>query len=123
DRLAGNLLYGLRKEISRRKKLQANLRKDLVAHGNPDEHKRVGDLLLANVASARRIGSKVRLTDYYAEGAPEIEIEVDENVTLPDAASASFSRYTKAKRAVEEISNRLVQLEYELERLGKKLVK
>ena len=123
DNLAGNLLARLRKEIARRKKLQANLSKDLVAHGNPDEHKRVGDLLLANIATATRAGNKVSLTDYYAEGAPTIEIEVDENKTLQDAAGAYFSRYTKAKRAVAEIGARLVQLEHELEELGEKLVK
>ena len=123
DSLAGNLVASLRKEIARRKKLQVNLKKDLIAHGDPDEHKRAGDLLLANIASARRVGNKVSLTDYYAEGAPEIEIEVDENLTLPEAASASFSRYTKAKRAVEEIGARLVQLENELKKLGTKLVK
>jgi predicted ribosome quality control (RQC) complex YloA/Tae2 family protein len=123
DSLAGNLMANLRKEIVRRKKLQVNLRKDLVAHGNPDEHKRVGDLLLANTANATRVGNRVTVTDYYAEDAPEIEIEVDENLTLPEAASAYFSRYTKAKRAVEEIGVRLVQLESELEKLGAKLVK
>lgn len=123
DSLAGNLVANVRKEITRRKKLQANLRKDLLAHGDPDEHKRVGDLLLANISSARRAGNQVSLTDYYAEGTPEIEIEVDENVSLPEAASACFSRYTKAKRAVSEIGARLVQLERELERLGEKIVK
>ena len=123
DSLAGNLLARLRKEIARRKKLQTNLKKDLVAHGNPDEHKRVGDLLLANIANAKRAGNKVRLTDYYVEGAPTIEIEIDENATLPEAASAYFSRYTKAKRAVGEIGARLTQLEHELEELGEKLRK
>ena len=123
DSLAGNLLAKLRKEIARRKKLQANLRKDLLAHGNPDEHKRVGDLLLANIGNAERAGNKVRVTDYYAENAPTIEVEVDENATLPEAAAAAFSRYTKAKRAVAEIGTRLVQLEQELEELTAKLVK
>ena len=123
DRLAGNLIADLRKEITRRKRLQVNLRRDLAAHGNPDEHKRLGDLLLANTASATRVGNKVSLTDYYAEGAPAIEIEVDENLTLPEAASASFSRYTKAKRAIEEIGSRLVLLEDDLKKLDTKLVK
>ena len=123
ESLAGNLIARLRKEINKRKKLQTNLKKDLVAHGNPDEHKRIGDLLLANIANATREGNKVSLTDYYAESAPTIEIEIDENATLPEAANAYFSRYTKAKRAVEEIGTRLIQLEHELEELGEKLVR
>ena len=120
DSLAGSLLTKLRKEIARRKKLQANLEKDLSAHGNPDEHKRLGDLLLANIANAKRLGSKVSLTDYYAEGAPTIEIEIDENESLQDAAGQFFSRYTKAKRAIEEIGTRLLLLNRELNEFDEK---
>ena len=123
DSLAGSLVARLRKEITKRKKLQANLRKDLSAHGNPDDHKRIGDLLLANIANARRSGNRVTLTDYYAEGAPAIEIEIDENATLPEAANAYFTRYTKAKRAVEEIGKRLRELGEELEALDEKLLR
>jgi len=117
------LIAKLKKEIARARKLQANLQKDLTAHGNPDEHKRMGDLLLANIANAERAGSKVRLQDYYAEGAPIVEVEIDENSTLQDAAGAFFSRYTKAKRAVSELGARLRQLKSELEELDEKLVR
>ena len=123
DRLAGNLVARLRKEITKRKKLEANLRKDLIAHGNPDDHKRLGDLLLANIANARRSGNRVTLTDYYAEGAPAIEIEIDENATLPEAANGYFTRYAKAKRAVEEIGKRLRELGQEVEELDQKLLR
>lgn len=122
DNLGANLAAKLRKEISKRKKLKANLEKDIAAHGNPEEHKRLGDLLLANIANAKRDGSRVTLTDYYAEGAPSIELEVDENKPLQEAASESFSRYTKAKRAVEEIGTRSVQLDRELKELQEKKV-
>lgn len=123
DTLAGNLVARLRKEITKRRKLQGNLNKDLAAHGIPEEHKRRGDLLLANIANAEREGTRVSLTDYYAEGAPTIEIEVDENASLQQAAGESFSRYTKAKRAVEGIGTRLLQLKQELEELDEKRVK
>ena len=122
ESLAGILVARLRKEISRRQKLQANLKKDLVAHGNPEEHKRLGDLLLANISSAKRAGNRVSLVDYYAEGTPTIEIEIDENTSLQVAAGESFSRYTKAKRAVEEIGSRLLQLDRDLQELDEKQV-
>jgi predicted ribosome quality control (RQC) complex YloA/Tae2 family protein len=117
---AASLRAKLLKEINRRKKLQTNLRKDLVAHGAPEEHKRLGDLLLANILNAKRAGTRVTLTDYYAEGMPAIEIEVDENQSLQDAAGESFSRYTKAKRAIEEIAARLALLDQELKRIEEK---
>src|SRR5205085_301698 len=67
---AGALAARLRQERARREKLRQNLERDLAAHGDADEHKRAGDLLLANLATAVREGGRVRLTDYYAEGAP-----------------------------------------------------
>lgn len=112
--LAASLLARLRKEIAKRKRLQGNLRKDLIEHGQPETHKRMGDLLLANIANAKRSGNRVSLTDYYSEGAPEIAIELDENTSLQEAAGEYFSRYTKAKRAVAEIGTRLHQLDEEL---------
>jgi predicted ribosome quality control (RQC) complex YloA/Tae2 family protein len=123
EALARKLLGDIRKEISKRRKLKINLNQDLVAHGNPGEHKRLGDLLLANIATAKREGDKVRLADYYAEGSPTIELEIDANTSLQDAAGESFSRYTKSKRAVEEIGSRLVQIDSELEQLAAKQAK
>jgi predicted ribosome quality control (RQC) complex YloA/Tae2 family protein len=104
----------LHKAITQRRKLQQHLKRDLAAHGDADEHKRIGELLLANIGTAERQGSTVTVTDYYAEGTPRIELELDENSTLQEAAAKRFARYTKAKRAAAEISVRLAALEKEL---------
>jgi predicted ribosome quality control (RQC) complex YloA/Tae2 family protein len=123
DTLAASLASKIRKEVSRRKKLRSNLARDLRAHGQPEEHKRLGELLLANIANAKRSRNTVSLTDYYAENAPTIEVEVDEKTTLQQAAAEYFSRYTKAKRAVEGIGARMLQLEQELEELNERQIK
>jgi len=120
---AAKLRDRVRREITRREKLRSNLNKDLADHGNADEHKRLGDLLLANIANARRAGNRVTLTDYYSEGQPDIELTIDENQSLQDAAAAAFSRYGKAKRAVGEIKERLAQIDRELDALEDKQAK
>ncbi len=107
----------LRQANEKRLKLRRNLERDQAAHGDAEEHKRLGDLLLANLSTAERRGPVVRLTDYYAEGAPTIEVEVDEQRSLQEEAAARFSRYTKARRASEEIARRLETLTRELEAL------
>jgi predicted ribosome quality control (RQC) complex YloA/Tae2 family protein len=107
--------------IRRQRTLKSNLQQDLVRHGDPEEHKRTGDLLLANIATATRTGNKVRIIDYYAEGAPVIEIEVDENRTLQDEAAARFRQYSKAKHAAEEIAERLQQIDREIATLERRL--
>ena len=115
--LAATARARLLKEIAQREKLRSHLTKDLKQHGDADEHKRMGDLLLANIGTAKRRGSKVTLTDYYAEDTPLIELEIDENTTLQEAAARCFNRYTKARRAADEIAHRRAILETELKSL------
>lgn len=107
----------LRRQIAQREKLRSNLTGDLISHGEADQHKRAGDLLLANIANAKRMGAMARVKDYFSEGEPLVEIAVDEDKSLQEAAAHYFSRYTKSKRAKEEIARRVIQLERELDGL------
>lgn len=114
---AGSARARLRKEIAQREKLRKHLTGDLAAHGDAGEHKRIGDLLLANLNTAERRGGKVTVTNYFSENTPKVEIEVDENRTLQEEAARRFARYAKAKRAAKEIAERLASLVSELEAL------
>ncbi|MCA1577021.1 MAG: NFACT RNA binding domain-containing protein [Acidobacteria bacterium] len=109
------------KSIRQKQKLKEHLQQDLAGHGDPVEHKRIGDLLLANLSTATRAGNKVTVTDYYADGAPAIEVEIDEHVSLQDEAARRFRQYGKAKRAREEIADRMVQLDREIAQLEREL--
>ena len=104
---AGAAAARLRQALEKRRKLRRNLERDLVSYGDAEEHKRAGDLLLANIANAVREGGRVRLTDYYADDAPTVELEIDESRTLQEEAAFRFARYGKARRAAEEIATRL----------------
>lgn len=114
---AATLRSRLRSSIQRQRKLKQHLQTDLVNHGDPEEHKRAGDLLLANVATAMREGNKVAVTDYYANPPAVIELEIDENMSLQDEAARRFRNYTKAKHAHEEIASRLTAIDREIEQL------
>jgi predicted ribosome quality control (RQC) complex YloA/Tae2 family protein len=111
----------LLKSIRQKQKLKEHLQQDLAGHGDPDEHKRIGDLLLANLSTATRAGNKVTVTDYYADSAPAMEVEIDENVSLQGEAARRFRLYGKAKRAREEIAERMVQIEREIAQLESEL--
>lgn len=108
----------LRREITQREKLRQRLSKDLEGHGDAVEHKRLGDLLLANIGTASRHGNVVKLTDYYREGMPTVELEVEENTTLQDEAARYFARYGKARSAATQIASRIATLERELSTLN-----
>ena len=110
-----NARNALQKTKSTKVKLERNLRQDLIEHGDPDVHKRLGDLLLANVATAVRAGDTVQITDFYSSDASKIKVEVEADKSLQEAATESFRKYTKAKRARDEITQRLKTLEKELQ--------
>ncbi len=107
----------LKQEISKREKLKKKLLQDAANHGDAEKWKRSGDLILANLATAVRIEDKVLLVDYFDETAPTIEIEVDENQSLTEAAEKFFKRYTKARNAAVEIEKRLKILDAEISEL------
>jgi predicted ribosome quality control (RQC) complex YloA/Tae2 family protein len=120
DTRAGAAAARVRQQLANLRKLRDNLRRDLAGHGDAEEHKRAGDLLLANIGTAVRDGGRVRLTDFYSEETPTVELEVDENRTLQDEAGRRFARYTKAKRAAREIAERLEKIEPEMAALEDK---
>ena len=117
DSRAGALRSRLRTSIQRQRKLKEHLQEDLAGHGDPEEHKKAGDLLLANIATAVRHGPKVVVSDYYSAGSPQIEFEIDEHTSLQDEAAHRFRLYTKAKHAREEIATRLTSVDREIEQL------
>lgn len=104
----------LRQEISKREKLQKKLQQDLENHGDAEHWKRLGDLLLANLANAVRIDDTVLVTDYFDENAPTVEIEVAEHLSLTEAAEKFFKRYTKARNARLALEQRVEQLKTEI---------
>jgi predicted ribosome quality control (RQC) complex YloA/Tae2 family protein len=117
DTKAAAARSNLRKKISRQQKLLQELQKDLATHADAEQHKRIGDLLLANLGTARREGNRVELIDYFADDAPMIEVEIDQQVTLPEEASRRLGLYSRSKRAVSQINSRLAATRAELNNL------
>ena len=119
---AAELVGRLRKEVNRKRKLRANLEQDLLIMA-VRKNTNGWAICCSQTLPAPNEGQPVLLHDYYAEGVPVVEIEVDENISLQEAASESFSRYVKAKRAIEEIGLRLAQTEKEATDLEARLAR
>jgi len=117
---AANARGTIKKSLLQKQKLRINLEADLARHGDAEAHQKLGNLLLANLTTAVRVGSHTTIVDYYAEGEPRIEIEIDENRSLQDEANRQFRDYTRAKRAAAEIATRLEALKTEVAELENK---
>jgi predicted ribosome quality control (RQC) complex YloA/Tae2 family protein len=94
-------------DVSKAKRLIRNLESDLNQHGDAEQWKRFGDLLLANQTTAVRKKDRVKLADLFEEDAPIIEIEVDESDTLAEAAQKYFRKFSKAQKARVETKERV----------------
>ena len=100
----------LAQAIKRQEATLAAIGSDRARFEQPERLKRYGDLLLANLATARVSGSTARVVDYFDPEQREIEIEVAENKPLQQVAANYFSRYQKAQRALAAINEREAQL-------------
>ncbi|MEZ5425789.1 MAG: NFACT family protein [Pyrinomonadaceae bacterium] len=114
NNLAGAARKKLKAEISQKKRLLKNLRKDLAGHGEPENWKRLGDLLLANISTAKRVENHFEVVDYFDETTPIIQIEAEETDSPSEAAEKYFKLYAKARNARTQIDRRLRLTEKEL---------
>jgi predicted ribosome quality control (RQC) complex YloA/Tae2 family protein len=113
----GNVKRLLADEIKKRSSLSKALEADRARFGDPERLKQWGDLILANLATARVSGGTARVIDYYDPDQAEIEIEIGEGRTLEAAATDYFSRYQKARRARAAIESRKANIDAELNSL------
>lgn len=111
---AKSLSNTVRQELGKKEKLCQRLEFDLMRHGEPMQLKKFGDLLLANAATARREGNRIFVIDYFDENMPEIIVESDENLTVPEAAAKFFAKYTKARNAAVQLTQRIIDLKTEI---------
>ncbi len=110
----------MKNEIAKRQKLLKNLAGDLANHGNADEWKRFGDLILANVSNLRRGTDTLLVTDYYDPEQRELAVPADRNHSPTEVAEIYFRKYTKARNALAAIAVRTASVEAEIERLEKR---
>lgn len=117
--LANSALSKIKTSIKNRERLVAKLNKELGSHGDAERWKHYGDLLLANISTAKRKETGFSVIDYFDENLPEIIISADANDSPSEAAEKYFRKYSKAKTAAVEIKKRLAEANNELEDLAR----
>jgi predicted ribosome quality control (RQC) complex YloA/Tae2 family protein len=121
DRRVAEARKQINSEIRKRNNLLRNLENDRLKQGDPDQWKRYGDLLLANIGNFRRDGNNIIVTDYFDGDTPEISIPGDANASISEVAEEYFKRYAKARNGLATISERLRNINAEISALGTKL--
>ena len=91
--------------------------KELAQTHDRDKHKRIGDLITANLYQIEKGMNKVCAVDYYDETCPEVEITLDIRLTPQQNAQRYFKLYNKAKTAEQMLTVQLAQGQDELQYL------
>lgn len=107
----------LAREITKCESALDSIANDRARFEGPERFKRSGDLILANLRTARVVGSTVSLVDYFDPDQPTVQIEIDAGETLQRAAARYFSRYQHAKRGLAAVVKRELEINALLERV------
>lgn len=105
---------------TRLKKLQAlakNLTREREGFSKGETHQRYGELLLANLHQAEKVGPEFRVTDFYDPEQKLIAIPAANQGTAQEAAEHYFKLARKARNGLQTINTRLPQTEVEISKL------
>jgi predicted ribosome quality control (RQC) complex YloA/Tae2 family protein len=111
EREHDGLLKKLAAEMKKSRATLSAVQADLEKFDDPEKFKRYGDLILANLATAKIADGRVKVVDYYDPDTPEIEIEIGDSTSLQKASSAFYLQYQKAQRALKALRPRARSLE------------
>ncbi|MDE7348225.1 MAG: NFACT family protein, partial [Clostridia bacterium] len=105
---------------SQRKKLLSKLEKDknkLQECERTEEMKKFGDVILSNAWAIKKGDKVAKVTDYFDENSPIIEIPLDERLTPQQNSQAYYKKYAKLKRTYVAVTQQLEKLTQEIEYL------
>ncbi len=102
--------------IARIERKLAIQRETLLESEHGEEHRRIGELITANIYKIKQGDKKLIATDFYSEDCPEVEVELDPRLSPSANAARHYKLYTKSKTAravlTEQIKKWCLELEY-----------
>jgi len=111
---AHDLIVLLNNAIARTERKLQIQRDSLKDSEAAEEYKKTADLITANLYRLKRGMTKFTAIDYYSEGTPEVEIELDSRLDAPKYAQKLYKKYNKLKTAREVLSVQIGIWEREL---------
>ena len=105
------LLSNAEGRISKKAEL---FREDIAACDEREKFKKMGDLITANMYMLKKGQTSAKLVDYTDENMPEVEIELEVNLTPSQNAQKYYKKYNKMKTAQEYLTLQLEKAQHEL---------
>ena len=117
-RRSKELSHGVKSSRDRLAKKLALQREELKRTENRDEIRKKAELLTANMYRVKKGDKSLVCEDYYTEGCPEVEIELDPLKTPQKNAESMFKEYNKLKAAETHLTKLIAEGETKLDYLN-----
>ncbi|MBR5372780.1 MAG: NFACT family protein, partial [Oscillospiraceae bacterium] len=101
---ANDLFRFLANASERIGKRVANQKQELLACNSMEQDRRFGDLLSANLYQLHKGEAVAKLTDFYDENQPTVEIPMDVRLTPSQNAQVYYKKYRKAQTAQKKLT-------------------
>ncbi len=117
DAAQHDLLTTIDRAMKSRETKRESLRRSLEEAGRAEEHRKTGELLLANLHRIQPEADSVVVEDVYEPGAPERVIPLDPLKSPQENAEVYFRRYRKVRDGVRIQQEQLAEAEEDLQAL------
>jgi predicted ribosome quality control (RQC) complex YloA/Tae2 family protein len=109
-----DLVTLLNNAVARTERKLAIQRESLLESEKGEQHRRRGDLIIANIYQLKRGMTSFTTVDYYDEECHEVTVELDSRLSPADNAQRYYKLYNKAKVAKEVLTSQIATWEAEL---------
>ena len=117
-RRSQELTHQVRTVRDRTAKKLAIQRSDLLRCADREALRQKADLIKANLYRIQKGARTVTVQDYYAEGCPDVTIELDPRKSPQENAAALYKAYRKAKTAEQHLTGLIAESSRNLEYLN-----
>ena len=111
----------VRKELKAREHARESIRGEIAECEQAERLKRIGELILSQIASIPEGADSVQLVDYYDPNGATITVELNPQLGGPENAEAYFKKYRKAVSGAVALRDRLAEINAEIKLLQKVL--
>lgn len=80
-----------------------------------EELKKKADLITANLYAVKPGDTRIVLTDYFTEGLPQVEVQLDGQLSPQENAQQLYKKYTRMKNAQQALEQQITLGQQELE--------
>lgn len=104
----------IKSALERTEKKKAIMLETLAQSAQAEQNRVYGELLTANMHLMEKGAERVKVQNYYEEGAPEAEIPLDARLTPSQNAQRYYKKYRKAKIAEQYAKEQMTLIERDL---------